>query len=126
MRGVRVRRLTIPEARDCDSDAAVVCDINGSAQLNRLGHSRIQSRALVSVFCAEGSVARPTIFESLEAGDQSGDRLYTSAICTRQVQPADVEPSRHRAASLLRPAVPHLRTTLWIQGCRSAPLARFV
>ncbi len=71
----------------------------------------------VSVFCAEGSVARPTIFESLEAGDQSGDQLYTSAICTRQVQPADVEPSRHPAPSLLRPAVPHLRTTLSIQAC---------
>ncbi len=125
MRGVRDRRLTIPGARDCDSDAVVDCDINGSARLNRLAHSRAHSRALVPVFCAEGCDGK--INRSVDDGfARPGGRLYTSAICARRVQPADVEPSRHPAPSLLRPAVPHLRTTLSIQACRSARLARFV
>ena len=82
----------------------------------------------VSVFCAEGSVGKTNDLRVAEAGfdPTAASQLYTSAICTRQVQPADVEPSRHPAPSLLRPAVPHLRTTLSIQGRRSARLARFV
>ena len=39
-------------------------------QLNSIDSGiHVFSRAPVPVFCAEGSVARPTIFESLEAGE---------------------------------------------------------